>query len=94
MIEVFEQAEAVDLREVFVRLALRDAGSDLDGDLFETDGGFEWRKIGGQQPVDHGLLVLLDAPDFRERQTHFAVHHARAWRVMSGGPRIRDRSSG
>ena len=47
MIKVFEQAKAIDLREIRVGLMLSHAGGDLDGDLLETDGGFERREIRG-----------------------------------------------
>jgi hypothetical protein len=68
MVEIFQQAEAINLRHVRVGFALGHAGRHLDGDLLEGECGFKRRQVGGQQPVDHRLLVLLDAPDARQRQ--------------------------
>ena len=42
MIEILEQTEPVNLGEILVGFAQRDAGSDFDRDLFEPDRGFEW----------------------------------------------------
>ena len=74
VIEVLEQAEAIDLRQVRVRLVLRERRRHLDRDLLVADGGLERRLIGGDEPVDQRLLVLLDAPDARERRLQVAVH--------------------
>ena len=46
MIEVLEQPEAVDLREVRVGLVLRDGRGHLDRDLLEADGRLERRLVG------------------------------------------------
>ncbi len=73
VIEVFQQAEAIGLRLVGVRLVLRHGGGHLDGDLLVGDGGFQRRVVGADQPVDHGRLVLLGAADLRQRQAQILV---------------------
>src|SRR3546814_9503697 len=42
-------------------------------DLVVGDGGFQWRVVCADQPVDHGRLVLLGTPDLRQRQAQFLV---------------------
>ena len=44
VVEVLEQPEAVDLRQVRVGLVLGDAGRDLDRDLLEADRRLERRS--------------------------------------------------
>jgi hypothetical protein len=41
VVEVLEEAEAIDLGEIRIRLALGHAGRDLDGHLLEADRGLE-----------------------------------------------------
>lgn len=74
MVEVLQQSEPVDLRQIRIGLVLRHCGRDLDGDLFIRDGGFQRRMVGGDKPVDGRLLMLLDAPDFRQRHLQVFVH--------------------
>jgi hypothetical protein len=74
VIEVLEQPEAQDLGDVGIRLILRQRGGDLDGHLLIPDRRFEWRLIGGQQPVDQRLLMLLLAPDPGQRGLQVLVH--------------------
>ncbi len=74
VVEVLEQAVAVDLGQVGVGLGHRDARRDLDRHLLEADRRLERRLVGGVQPVDQRLLVLLDPPDLAERELQVAVH--------------------
>jgi hypothetical protein len=67
VIEVFEQAEAIYLREVRIGFLLCQRSRELDGDLLITDGRLERRVIGAQQPVDHRRLMVLDATYLGER---------------------------
>jgi hypothetical protein len=52
----------------------RDTRSDFDRNLFEANRGLERRQVGREQPVHHGLLVLLDPSYARERELEFFVH--------------------
>jgi len=58
-----------------VLLALGHRSGEFDRHLFVGDRGLERRQVGQEQPVDHGRLVLLGAPDQRQRlaQGHVAA---------------------
>ena len=74
MVEVLEQAEAIDLRQVRVRLVLGDAGRDLDRDLLEADRGLERRLVRRVEPVDQRLLVLLERRTWASASCSGSVH--------------------
>ena len=83
MIEILEQPKAKYLRKVRVGLVLRDARGDFDGDLLETDGGFERREIRNYMKeaeiaLSAGLKLIAD----RERTRREAE------RTVSGGRRV------
>ena len=74
VVEVFEQPEPIDLRQVRIRLALRDRCRYLDRDLLESDGRLQRRLVGRVQPVDQRLLVLLHPAHESERTLKLLVH--------------------
>jgi hypothetical protein len=74
VVEVLEQAEAVDLREVLVGLPLRHRRRHVDRHLLVGDGGLEGRVVGADQPVDQRRLVVLHAPDVGKRPLQRLVH--------------------
>jgi hypothetical protein len=47
VVEILEQPETVDLRQVGIRLALGNARCDLDRYLLEANGRLEGRLVGG-----------------------------------------------
>jgi hypothetical protein len=74
MVEIFEKPEAEHLRQVGIQLTLCHTGGDLDSDLLEPDGGFEWGLVGRVQPVHQGLLMLFDAANLRQSTLQATVH--------------------
>ena len=67
MVEIFQHAEAIGLRQIVVRFLLRDGGGDLDRRLLVAERDFQRRMVGAQQPVDHRRLMLLDAAYLGQR---------------------------
>ena len=74
VVEVFQESEAVRLRQIGIRLGLGHAGRHLDGNLLEADGRFERRLVGGIEPIHQRLLVLLDASDPGQGRLEVRVH--------------------
>src|SRR3546814_1786236 len=62
-------------------------------DLLVGDGGFQWRVVGADQPVDHGRLVLLGTPDLRQRQAQFLVEAGDAVAQAQGVGRSEEHTS-
>jgi hypothetical protein len=73
VVEVFEEAEVHDLFQIRIGLILCQERGELDGHLFVSDGRLQLALIGRIQPVDHCLLVLLGAPNSRERHLKVGV---------------------
>ena len=67
VVEVLEQAEAVDLRQVRVGLVLGDAAVTSMATCSKPMRRLERRLVGRVEPVHQRLLVLLDAAHLRER---------------------------
>src|SRR5690606_30785694 len=73
VIEVFQQAEAIDLSQVGIGFLLRQGRGDFDGDLLITAGGLQRRVIRASTPVEYPDLRLFHTTDLGERPSQVEV---------------------
>src|SRR5690606_6834518 len=85
VVEVLEQGEVERLLERRVGLAAGQPGREVDGDLLVADRRLERALVAGVEVVDHGPLLLVDAPGPRQRPSGL---------LRSAGPAVRPSAGG
>lgn len=73
MVEVLEQSEIEGFDEISVRFGTGELSSQVDGELFITDSGFEYGFVLGLQGGDTLLLLLFLTAENRKRSSQVVV---------------------